>query len=319
METRAFNSIFVDINRGELTKTSKNIIKLKDEIDYYLKLPDNIINLFPKLLDYKKDYTAYTIEYIPYKSLSKLISDNKISLTEVKYVLEKLFSILEKIHSIELIKPNLMINNKNFLIQKTIDRVALLENNPLFGYLINKTLIINNKIYKNFKYYQRQFTQVLEEFFEQNPTNTVIHGDFSFSNILYCPSSKDIKLIDPRGSFGCEGIYGHPYYDYAKLMHCINGNYDDIVSGNFKLIEHSPINYNIHIDTSPLLKELCVYFKNSMYQRKINTNILHLIESSLFLSMTALHYEDSQRQKVLFLTGIILMNNFFEQNYENMY
>ena len=319
METRAFNSISVDTYKGILTKTSKNILKLKDEINYYLKIPSNIIDFFPKLIDYSGDFTSYSIEYIPYKSLSELILGNKICFAEAKDIFAKLFNVLDEIHATKLVKPDLTLINKNFLIQKTIDRIALLQNNKLFAQLTTNTLTINGKKYKNFAYYQEQFSLHLREFFEQHPLTTVIHGDFSFSNILYCPLNKAIKLVDPRGSFGSEGIYGHPYYDYAKLMHCINGGYDYIVGGNFNLTEKSAANYNFRVDTSPLLKELYLHFKKLLLQRQLNVEILHLIESSLFLSMAALHYEDIKRQKALFLNGLILMNSFFEQHSENMH
>jgi hypothetical protein len=318
METREFNTIFVNYDKGLLTKTSRNTPKLKDEINYYLKLPDNILSLFPKLIDYREDFSSYTIEYIPYKSLSELILNNKINIIEAKNVLDRLFVILDSIHSIKSAEQGLTID-KNFLIQKTIDRIATLENSQLFSYLSHNSITINNKIYKNFRYYKKQFTEILEDFFNKNSLNTIIHGDFSFSNILYCPISKNIKLIDPRGSFGSKGIYGHPYYDYAKLMHCIHGNYDSIVCGGFKLTEKTKVDYDIHINTSPLLKKLYLHFKDLLNNRKLNLKILHLIESSLFLSMTALHYEDPERQKLLFLNGLILMNNFFEEDYENLY
>ena len=51
----------------------------------------------------------------------------------------------------------------------------------------------------------------------------------------------------------------------------------------------------------------------------IEIKYLYLIEASLFLSMVSLHYEDPQRQKALFLNGIIILNEYFEGKYENLY
>lgn len=319
MQTRAFNSISVNTYKGLITKSSENVLKLKDEINYYLNLPDDVLELFPKLIDYNKDFSSYTIEYIPYKSLSEVIITGQISFDEGKNILDKLFDILSAIHTTKSNILDLSQSNINFLVQKTIDRINMLERDQLLSELVhNDSVLINDKIYKTFKHYQEEFINILSKFFEQNPINTIIHGDFSFSNILYCPETKDIKLIDPRGSFGKKGIYGHPYYDYAKLMHCIHGNYDHIVNGKFELTEKSN-SFSFHICSSPLLEQLYIYFKNSLNNRKLEVEIIHLIESSLFLSMASLHYEDIKRQKALFLNGLINMNNFFERNYENMY
>lgn len=50
MRTRVFNSIHVDKHKGVLTKTSSNILKIRDEVNYYLALPSTIAEFFPKLV-----------------------------------------------------------------------------------------------------------------------------------------------------------------------------------------------------------------------------------------------------------------------------
>ncbi len=138
--------------------------------------------------------------------------------------------------------------------------------------------------------------------------NSVIHGDYCFSNILYCTDTKNIKLIDPRGSFFTSGIYGHPYYDYAKLLHCLHGEYDYIINNDFKLYHESNLKFYLHVKSSTLLKRLCNYFFSVLKERKIDLNYLILVESSLFLSMASLHYESLERQKALFMKGLMILN-----------
>ncbi len=313
MKTRAFNNI--SIANGLLTKTSTNVSKLKDEIIFYQSISNNNIlaNLFPEFFYHSEDYSSYTIKYFPYKSLSELIINNEIDLKEGKNIIDKLFNILQQIHSIKQTKLNSVEIDKDFLIQKTIDRIALLRNIPSFSELITDNIIfINDKPHKTFIHYQELFIKIIHDFFDKNSNSTIIHGDFSFSNILYCPVTKDLKLVDPRGSFGLKGIYGHPYYDYAKLMHCIDGKYDYIVNDKFDLIEKSNKNFSFHIHNSSLLNQIYLYFLTLLNKSNFNVKIIRLIESSLFLSMTPLHYEDTKRQKALFLNGLIIINNFFQ-------
>ena len=44
-----------------------------------------------------------------------------------------------------------------------------------------------------------------------------IHGDPTFSNIIYSSHNDKAYLIDPRGVFGNSQIFGDRYYDIAKL------------------------------------------------------------------------------------------------------
>lgn len=178
---------------------------------------------------------------------------------------------------------------------------------------------INNKTYKNFHVLQPQFIKDIQNFILKKPSITAIHGDFCFSNILYCPRSADIKLIDPRGSFGKAGIYGHPYYDYAKLLHCFHGKYDYIINDDYDLHEIDKNKYYFNVCPSLLYNKLHDEYRKLLKERGVDLNFLYLIEASLFLSMTSFHYEDPKRQKTLFLNGLIILNNYFEGKYENLY
>jgi Ser/Thr protein kinase RdoA (MazF antagonist) len=45
----------------------------------------------------------------------------------------------------------------------------------------------------------------------------IIHGDLFFGNMLYDVNSETLKILDPRGNFGIDGIYGDIRYDIAKI------------------------------------------------------------------------------------------------------
>lgn len=320
MQARIFNNVSVDYANGHFIKSSSNSIKLKNEINYYLNLPKKIADLFPKLINYKQNYTSYTLEYIPYKSLAELITENKITLVEGKEIINHLFKILDILHESQSGTKNSAKQIREFYISKTLDRLDQLSENIYFKKLLKAPyLIINNKVYKNFHELKGYFIKSIEDSSTKNFYLSIFHGDFCFSNILYNPITKDIKLIDPRGSFGSEGIYGHSYYDYAKLLHCLHGKYDYIVNNDFEINENKSNHFNLTLGCSNILKALYRFYCNALIQRKENLKFLYLIEASLFLSMPALHYEDFRRQKALFLNGLILLNNIFKGNHENLH
>jgi len=322
MHTRAFNKVSVDYKQGCLVKSSSNIIKLKNEINYYLNLPLELTRFFPKLLNHAPDFTTYTIEYFPYKNLAELIIAEKISKKEGENILKKLMDILSMLHSFKLPTHNYHNQISDFYIKKTLQRIEELKFNNDFYYILqNPTIKINNKLYKTFKQLHPSFIETIKNkvFTNFNHKQTIIHGDFCFSNILYCPINKDIKLIDPRGSFEVDGIYGHPYYDYAKLLHCVHGKYDYIINNDFELNEIEPGNFSFKTNNPSSFNYFHKSYLDLLKTMKIDIEFLYLIEGSLFLSMAALHYECAKRQKAFFLIGLIIINNFYAREYKNLY
>ena len=92
-----------------------------------------------------------------------------------------------------------------------------------------------------------------------------------------------LRLIDPRGSFGQDGIYGDSIYDAAKLLHSIEGKYELIICDKYT------INYN--------LKDGTVDFNFDQHKVK-------LIMSTIFIGMCARHYDSLERQIIMYATGI---------------
>ena len=56
------------------------------------------------------------------------------------------------------------------------------------------------------------------------------HGDLFFGNMLYDPSKKLLKLVDPKGGNASSAVMPI-WYDLAKLSHSFMGNYDLMVYG----------------------------------------------------------------------------------------
>jgi hypothetical protein len=102
-------------------------------------------------------------------------------------------------------------------------------------------------------------------------------------------------------------------------MHCLHGQYDYLVNDQFELYEWNEKDYCFSVPTSNLMKDLFKNYLDYLEEKQMDLEFIYLIESSLFLSMTSLHYENKQRQKVMYLTGVVLLNQVLERNYAYMY
>jgi hypothetical protein len=141
---------------------------------------------------------------------------------------------------------------------------------------------------------------------------TPIHGDLCFSNILCEPDSVLVKLLDPRGSFGKQGVLGDVRYDIAKLTHSVVGRYDFIVNDLFEVRVDSPgelvLEMPFRADIRPIVDE----FETIFLADKVLRDEVLLITAWLFLSMLPLHSENPRRQLAMLGTGLKLFSEISE-------
>jgi hypothetical protein len=195
---------------------------------------------------------------------------------------------------------------------KTSERVVqLIAQDPLWENLWKQeTIKIDGISYKNIS----ECLELLKEQMEalNNATNfQIIHGDYCLSNILYDLNNQIVRLIDPRGSFGVKGIYGDGRYDIAKLRHSIVGLYDYIVGDLFLISNKDNIfEYTLFEDTKN--KHLAEYMDKCIVQNNYNLNEIKLIEGLLFLSMIPYHADYKERQLMMYVKSVIILNELIK-------
>jgi hypothetical protein len=114
-------------------------------------------------------------------------------------------------------------------IKKTRDRVMSVSS--LIPGFENKSMTVNGMKCRNVfadSTLDDIFASVVAERF------TPIHGDPTFSNSLIDHNLK-AWFIDPRGYFHEPGIWGDPWYDFAKVYYSARGGYDAFNRRKFKL------------------------------------------------------------------------------------
>jgi len=136
---------------------------------------------------------------------------------------------------------------------------------------------------------------------------SVMHGDFCFSNILYSARVRRIKVIDPRGFVdGGATLFGDPRYDLAKLAHSIVGRYDQIIAGRFHA-RRSGRDYAIDFEPLPAQG----WLEGMLGDVRVDgiggaCDDVRAVMIGLFLSAPALHGDRPDRQLAMIANALRL-------------
>ncbi len=306
LKTRYFNTLQFDDQGESVVKTSTNIEKLIDEINWYKSVPKDLQDLIPKVLDSStKDNPFLKLEYIKNPTLSELWLYSEFSIDFWKAVITNLFAIIQRFKNH---KGQVTRQDYNLMyFEKTSNRInELVETDSLFKKILDEDFIlINNKKFKNWELLKEKIKEAIDVMYDDDD-NCLIHGDLYFSNILYDTEGKNFKLIDPRGKWG-NNISGDIKYDLAKIRHSIVGGFDTIINGLYSAnyLEKNRIEYKIFNSEN-----------NKIIGDELDRNIgknwkldeIKIIEGLLFISMLPLHKDNPERQLALFCVGIERLN-----------
>lgn len=305
--TRAYNRIEV-LPFGVIRKSSESD-RLSDEISYYDSIPEDMIHFFPRKLGSSvsdKNYSL-TLEYYPFKTLGEYMISNE----QVDWM--KVFSHLNGAlaHMADHSRQNSSVgkNAVAMYVNKTKNEYENLKNSFYDSELFTcKSIVLNGFEYKNFETIWDRVKSVIETHLV-NYSETMIHGDMCFSNILYHPSVGP-RFIDMRGSFGDRGIYGDKLYDYAKLLHSVEGGYELFINDKFTATKMNRGIYEYWLYVNKNKEQaLSAYLKTFENE---NIHLIRLVEGLIFVGMCARHYDSKERQLIMYLTGVKNLNEALE-------
>ena len=322
--TRYFNNIKYANN--SIIKTSSNYNKIQKEILWYMALPNSLLTYAPRLLNYSliDSNVYYELEYTNGSSLQELFIYNYLSCEDWSKILKLIDDVICKF---KFVSDRHDSNLYEFLNKNYHDRHSkiLSQHNYILKQAIDDTdeyVSINDKLYRTYS----QLTQYIEYKLKSFNNDTskyslIIHGDLVFSNILYEIGNNQIKLIDPRGDFNGDIIYGDIRYDIAKLCQCIIGKYDYIVNDLVDLtfdtedvykfkFKYSIYNFNESCDITPLFIKMV-----EKYDCKLSDILF--ITAIQFFTMIPLHADDMNHQIMMYLKFIELVNKSYELDKHN--
>ena len=136
---------------------------------------------------------------------------------------------------------------------------------------------------------------------------SVMHGDFCFSNILYNARVRRIKTLDPRGLIGeTPTLYGDTRYDLAKLAHSIIGRYDQIIAGRVAA-ERDGESFNLRFETLACQPWLQAALRDLKVDGISGDDpVVRAVTCGLFLSMPPLHADRPDRQSAFIANALRL-------------
>jgi len=321
--TRAYNSFSIDKNLGTITKISQEA-RLKNEINYYKEIA--AINnkgsvFFPRMLSSAESAEGYKmeLEYYGYDNLGDHMVYRPFDLSLWTSVAQGLQGAHEQFGQTVTSSED----SDKFAMAMYIEKTEkyyydLINNFEKFNELSQKeTLTIDGEQCRSFATIWEEVKEVINNQLLPLSDLSIIHGDFCFSNILCGTNEKTnttlLKFVDPRGSFGVEGVFGDPRYDAAKLVHSYEGGYEYIIYDEFEVEENPQQNiYNIHFSNKNKNK-IADVFRDLTDFCSLQSK---LIEGLIYIGMCSRHYDSEKRQTAMYLNGLKILNGVLEGNIE---
>lgn len=311
VEARSFNTIVIDEKRGILKKTSNNKDKLVNEINWYIKMPNRLQYLIPRIYNYSLDLEQpyVEMEYYGYNTLHELLIYANIPLIKWQMIFEKLLFVVEDMgqYTVSCEFEELKRALYNIYVEKTLKRLDSMRTHPDFKALFENKITINGYTYPNLDDCLKLLPALVDQIVIQpfNGNFQIIHGDLCFSNILLEENHGFVRVIDPRGQFGKFDLYGDQRYEIAKLLHSLEGNYDYIIENMFSIEKEGIANFTYEIPSKS--DGIFTIFQDVFIKKLTDVNAIRLIEATLFLSMIPLHNDSLTRQYAMLATGLQLL------------
>jgi hypothetical protein len=297
---RSFNKL--SLSNMTYKKTSVQRNKILAEAQWFEELPVALRIHTPHYLGRinLENISGYNLEYLMNATLSELYVFGKLPLIVWDGIIDDALCLLEKIY---LCSNDLPYSNlSGQIIKKTELRIKNLSD---LGIDFNAPNVYNFVELPSFNEILIEVSEILDSV-ELN--ESIIHGDYCFSNILYVFNAQIIKVIDPRG-LDLEGNVsnkGSLLYDLGKFFHSVIGLYDFIVCSYYQLkVDQNNFEFHIYIDES-ILQIQKSFLDKKFNGISMNDSFFYALNIHLFLSMIPLHSEDQRRQHAFLANALRL-------------
>jgi len=316
INSRSFNQIQVT-ESDIVIKKSQHIQKLMDEVNYIKCLPASISVFFPRIIsEYEVDNStyAYEISYYSMPNVAELMLYWDLKPNHWRLIFEKFSIVLDSFRNVKFSFS--FEQHTDFYFGKFDNRVhefLISVGDTTKKQLTESTLVINSSEILTLNALLSFIEEKVKEIYGSTD-HCIMHGDFCFNNILFEVSTNTIKLIDSRGSYSHDykGIYGDQLYDCAKLLHSSVYGYDYLVNDLFELTEDQDVitlQFNWR-ENRELLSDLS---KNLIFRMGFEYQDVKFVVGLLFLSMTPLHNDSPVRQKAMFIHGLCILNEVYNE------
>lgn len=288
---RPFNSL--EFNGDIIVKRGINEQGQKiavDEIAWYKHVKELGFNNIPEIYEYEplKMKRVQGKNIFEYDCLTK---------TQKREILDKLIIALKELHDLEPLQPANLNDVEDNYLTKTFDRLKKVE--KLVPFANQEFIKINGRYYKNVFFCKEELSEAIRKYYPEK--FALIHGDCTFSNLMFDTFDMKAILIDPRGYFGKTKLYGDVDYDWAKLYYSLAGDYDQFNRKKFTLdIREKDVEFAIKPNNWGDMEDFFFECLPEVTHQKIK-----LIHAIIWLSLTTYAWEDYDSICGAFYNGIV--------------
>jgi hypothetical protein len=302
---RHFNSLSYDPVRGRVTKKSRSAEAFRKQVRWFKQIPDEVAPFLPRVFDSSDGADPFiTMELLSIPTLGDLFVSQRLNLGAWNDVVRSV-SCIQSCFAEKAVRSSLASQlARAVYLEKTQSR---LEDFTAQQPSATDYFVCRGAEKWSIGRVQRTLARFLEQSGLLNIDElTPIHGDFCFSNLLYDPKVRLIKMIDPRGEFGVPGVFGDRRYDLAKLAHSYAGRYDFIVSDRFAVEVESQGQLHVHLQTNDYYTRVRSIFDAVLLPDSELRRQVYALQALLFLSMLPLHADQPRRQLAMLTIGLEL-------------
>lgn len=302
---RHFNTLTYDQVNGIVTKRSANLDAFRHQVRWFKQIPDDLSYFLPRVFDSNDgDHPYITMELLSIPTLSDLFVSGRLEVGAWNDVANKIRHVLQHFRKYSFASSISRQIAFEIYIGKTRTRIQQFrEQRPeAFEFSVagpEKNISLHDVLLSLSEYAEQSGLLELDSL-------APIHGDLCFSNIMFDPRGRHIKLIDPRGEFGVPGIYGDPRYDKAKLLHSYAGGYDFIVSDRFSVSLSASGILDCTVHAGEYCDKVKQIFDATLFCDAHDQRQCEAIQALLFLSMLPLHSDKPDRQLAMLAIGLKL-------------
>jgi hypothetical protein len=302
---RHFNSLSYDPVRGRVTKKSVSAEAFRKQVRWFKQVPDEVAAFLPRVFDSSDGSDPFiTMELLSIPTLGDLFVSQRLNLGAWNDVVRAV-SCIQSCFAEKAVTSSLAQQlARAVYLEKTHSRLEefISQDPSAKDYFVSRGAE---------KWSIGRVQRTLSRFVEQSGLLNIdqlspIHGDFCFSNLLYDPKVRLIKMIDPRGEFGVPGVFGDRRYDLAKLAHSYAGRYDFIVADLFSVELGSQGQLHVHLQTNDYYTRVRSIFDAVLLPDSELRRQVYALQALLFLSMLPLHADKPRRQLAMLTIGLEL-------------
>ena len=309
---RAFNKM--DISAFAVRKSSADKAKMHAEVNWLSSVSPALAPYSARLLSHGDSDTEafYETQYEYAPTLSELYVFSSIGRPTWRNIFGSCNDFLDLCASVK--RPEAADATLEKLVtSKTEQRLETYAKTT--GFDIDKPTVFNGKPLPSLRQVGKTLLPLID--FSSGRHESVMHGDFCLSNILFNSRAGKIIVIDPRGYVNPNEntTFGDTRYDLAKLSHSIVGLYDHILAGRYALQRPDSHSFSLHFDARPDQDWLSDAFSEFCVDGiKAGSAEIGAITVCLFLSMLPLHADRPDRQQAFIANALRLYTSLERSN-----